>query len=122
MYYDSGSPYTFSPLSESLLSRVNLYENNAWKPSKFSVDLSGFYQLRLTKGIGLRFSVLVFNMFDRLNENAVNSQTGRAYTAIITDADLAAHRSNFNTYEDRVQNPSMFAAPRQVRFGVGLTF
>ena len=43
MYYDSGSPYTFSPLSESLLSRVNLYENNAWKPSKFSVDLSGFY-------------------------------------------------------------------------------
>ncbi|MCA9731188.1 TonB-dependent receptor [candidate division KSB1 bacterium] len=121
-YYDSGSPYTFSPVSEELLSRVNLYENNAWRPSKFSVDLTGYYNVRLTKDVNLKFTLLVFNLFDRLNENSVDSQTGRAYTAIITDADRAAHRSNFNTYEDRVENPSMYSAPRMVKLGMGVTF
>ncbi|KAA3663318.1 MAG: TonB-dependent receptor [Calditrichaeota bacterium] len=121
-FYDSGSPYTFSPVSEELLSRVNLYENNAWRPTKFSVDLTGYYNIKLTEDINLKFTLLVFNLFDRLNENNVDSQTGRAYTAIITDADRAAHRSNFNIYEDRVQNPSMYAAPRMVKLGMGVTF
>lgn len=121
-YFNSGTPYTFEPVSEDLLSRINLYENNAYKPSQVQVDLTGFYNLPLTRGVGLRFSLLVFNVFDRLNEVWVNSQTGRAYTAIITAADLAGHRSNFNDYNDRVRNPSMYSAPRQVRLGVGLTF
>jgi hypothetical protein len=64
----------------------------------------------------------VYNLFDRLNENSVEGQTGRAYTAIIKDTDLANHRSNFNDYYDQIQNPSMFSAPRQIKAGLGIIF
>ncbi len=122
LYFDSGSPYTFSPVAEDLLARVNLYPNNAWKPSKFSTDITAHYTRQITGGIGLRFTAIAFNIFDRLNENGVHARTGRAYRDIITDSERAGHRSNFNTVEDRSQNPSMFAAPRYVKFGVGVTF
>lgn len=61
-------------------------------------------------------------MFDRLNENWVNSQTGRAYTAVIQETDLAGHRSDFNEYEDRIQNPAMYSAPRYVKVSIGIKF
>ena len=38
-YYNSGSPYTFSPIEESILSRVNLYPNNDYRPTKYHADL-----------------------------------------------------------------------------------
>jgi hypothetical protein len=52
----------------------------------------------------------------------VDGQTGRAYTAIIKDTDLAGHRSDFNEYEDRIQNPSMFSSPRMYKIAVGINF
>ena len=52
----------------------------------------------------------------------MDSQTGRAYTAVIKDTDLAGHRSDFNEYEDRIKNPSMFSAPRMAKLAVGINF
>lgn len=121
-YYNSGTPYTWSPIPESILSRMNLYPNNNWKPSTISVDLTSFYDIRLAGNMKLRFTLSVYNLFDRLNEVWVNNQTGHAYTAIIRPTDLASHRSNFNDYEDRIKNPSMYSAPRLVKLGMGLTF
>ena len=69
-----------------------------------------------------RIDLTVYNLLDRLNENWVNGQTGRAYTAIIKDTDLAGHRSDFNDYEDRIKNPSMFSAPRMVKLAIGVQF
>ncbi|MDA9935574.1 TonB-dependent receptor [Candidatus Marinimicrobia bacterium] len=43
-YYNSGSPYTFTPQSESVLSRINLYPNNDYRPEKYSVDCSFYYR------------------------------------------------------------------------------
>jgi hypothetical protein len=52
----------------------------------------------------------------------VDSRTGRAYTAVIKDTDLAGHRSNFNDFEDRIKNPAMFSAPRMIKFSTGINF
>ncbi len=121
-YFNSGVPYTWSPLSENLLARVNLLPNNAKQPSQTSVDLAAYYNLRMVGEVDLRFTLSVYNLFDNLNEVSVNSQTGRAYTAIVTPSDLAAHRSDFNDYYDRVQDPEMYSAPRYVKLGMGVSF
>lgn len=121
-YYDSGTPYSWTPLAENLLSRINLYPNNSAMPGKVSVDMTGFVTRRLFGGAELRLTLNVYNVFDRLNENSVNSRTGRAYSSVITAVERASHRSDFNAYEDRVENPAMYAAPRMVKLGLGVTF
>jgi len=121
-YYNSGSPYTFSPLEESRLSRINLYPNNDYKPARYSADLVTYYDLPVYKDYKVNLRLAVYNLFDRLNEGWVNGSTGRAYTAVIKETDLAGHRSNFNEYIDRVQNPSMFSTPRMVKFSMGVNF
>ena len=121
-YYNSGSPYTFSPQSESVLSRINLYPNNDYRPEKYSVDCSFYYRFKLPGGYNANLDVNFYNLFDRLNEEWVNNQTGRAYTAVIKETDIAAHRSDFNEYEDRVKNPAMFSSPRTIKIGLGVNF
>ena len=121
-YYNSGSPYTFAPQSESVLSRINLYPNNDYRPEKYSVDCSFYYRFKLLGGYNANLDVNIYNLFDRLNEEWVNDQTGRAYTAVIKETDIASHRSDFNDYEDRVKNPSMYSSPRMVKVGIGVNF
>jgi len=121
-YYNSGTPYTFTPQSESVLSRINLYPNNATKPTNTSIDMSLFYNFNLFGKFNGRIDLTVYNLFDRLNEHWVDGQTGRAYTSVIRETDLAGHRSDFNEYIDRVQNPSMYSSPRAVKLAVGVNF
>ncbi|HPG39072.1 MAG TPA: TonB-dependent receptor [bacterium] len=121
-YYDSGTPYTWSPIQESRLSRVNLYPNNATMPSKFRIDCYGYYDYDLVKDMKLRFSLYIVNLLDTKNELVVNGQTGRANDAIIRQVDLTSHHSLFNDYQDRINNPASFEAPRYVKFGIGLVF
>ena len=121
-YYNSGSPYTFSPIEESRLSRINLYPNNDYRPAKYNADLMAYYNMPIYKDYKINFRLAVYNLFDRLNENWVNGGTGRAYTAVIKETDLAGHRSDFNDYEDRIKNPSMFATPRMLKFSMGVNF
>ena len=70
----------------------------------------------------MKLMLLVYNLFDRLNENSVYSSTGRAYSTIIREQDINGHRSNFNDYYDVIKNPAMYAAPRMVRIGLGVEF
>ncbi len=121
-YYNSGSPYTWSPLPESPLSRVNLFPNNAHIPNSTTVDLNAYYNLMSYKGMKYRLTLLVYNLFDQLNDSWVNGTTGRAYSAVIRDIDIASHRSNFNDVWDSVHNPAMYSAPRQVKVGLEVLF
>ncbi|MCF7807480.1 MAG: TonB-dependent receptor [Candidatus Marinimicrobia bacterium] len=121
-YFNSGAPYTFSPQGESILARVNLYPNNDYRPVRYHADLTGYYHLQLVGGIGLKFDLSIYNLFDRLNENWVNGETGRAYTAVVTEAELSNFKSDFSTYEETYQDPSAFSAPRQIKLGMGITF
>ena len=121
-YYNSGTPYTFSPLGESVLSRINLYPNNDYQRAKYQADLTARYSLQLANMAGVNFFLTIYNLFDRLNEEWVNSQTGRAYTDVEENSEILLHRSNFNDYEDVYQNPSMYSTPRMIKFGLELTF
>jgi len=121
-YFNSGAPYTFSPQGESILARVNLYPNNDYRPIRYHADLAAYYNLPLMRGMNLKFDLSIYNLFDRLNENWVNSETGRAYTAIVTDADLSNFKEDFFPYSENYQDPSAFSAPRQIKLGVGLSF
>ena len=121
-YYNSGTPYTFSPQSESILSRINLYPNNAYKPATATVDATLYYNFKLMGRLHCKIDLTIYNLLDRLNENWVDSETGRAYTAVIRETDLAGHRSDYNNYEDCIQNPSMYSAPRAVKLALGINF
>ncbi len=120
--YGSGTPYSLDPLPESTLSGVLLYPNNAKKPSTYSIDLYSYYRLPLTGGTAVKFELYVYNLLDNLNEYGVYGRTGRAYTNIILPSERANHRSDFNTIEDVMHNPSMYGSPRMVKFGVGVSF
>ena len=105
-----------------MLARVNLYPNNATRPSRYSVDLNGYYDFTIMHNLKLRLNLAVYNLLDRLNEENVNAQTGRAYTAIIRPTQIAGYRSNFSEYIDTVHDPSMYSTPRLVKLGLGIVF
>ncbi|MFA4838139.1 MAG: TonB-dependent receptor [Candidatus Neomarinimicrobiota bacterium] len=121
-YYNSGTPYTWQPIAESALQRVNLFPNNAWQPAIFSFDLNGYYNIRITKHVNAQLTLTVYNLLDRLNAAYVNAQTGMPYTAIVRANDIASHRSDFNDYYDRIHNPSMYTTPRILKLGLGINF
>ena len=121
-YYDSGTPFSWSPISNSSLFRINLLPNNSWMPSQFRFDFNGHYKIKITDRFDAKLTLTIYNLFDRLNEVWVNGQTGRAYTAIVRSTDLSGHRSEFNDYYDRVRNPSMYSAPRLAKLSFGINF
>jgi outer membrane receptor protein involved in Fe transport len=121
-YYNSGTTFTWTPLDDSRLALVNLYPNNSYKPANFSADLYAFYDLPLRDRFKLRFSLLVYNLFDAQNELFVDSTTGRANQQIIRETDLILHRSNFNSYQDRINNPGNLSAPREIKLSAGILF
>ncbi len=121
-YYNSGTPYTIAFIERSRLANLNLPPNNDYQPNTFTVDLTAHYSFPLFYDLKGRLTLNVYNVFDRLNDVAVNPETGKAYTAIIEPSELASHRSDFNTYPDRVHDPSMYSAPRRIKLGLGIEF
>ena len=73
-------------------------------------------------GVKPKLDFIVYNLLDRYNEYGVSPETGRSYTAVVSETELLSHRSNFNTYEDRYKDPSMFSAPRHVKVGLTIPF
>lgn len=121
-YFDSGTPFTWEPLDISILDDISFLPNNEYMPSTFSVDMNAHYFLRLRNDMGLKFGLQVYNLLDELNDAWVDSRTGQAYNSIIRDNDLDGHYSDFNDYEDTIHDPSMFEAPRFVKFSMDITF
>ena len=86
------------------------------------MDLQAYYNLFKIGNVEARLTLLAYNILDRLNENSVNSTTGRAYTGIIRPIDILTYRSDFSEYVDVLQNPAMFSAPRSIKVGLGFKF
>ena len=118
-YFNSGTAYTFTPVSESIISNINLLPNNAYKPSNYTLNFSSYYNIQK---LNTRITFEVYNVFDTLNEFGVNSSTGRAYSAIINDADVAGFKNNYTTINDLYQNPAQYGAPRSVKLGLEIRF
>ena len=70
-FLNSGTPYTWDPRRESILARVNLFPNNAYKPARLSVDLKAHYSILQANHAELRLRLLALNVFDRLNDREV---------------------------------------------------
>jgi len=121
-YYNSGTPFTWTPLDNSLLAFVNLYPNNSTIPASGRVDLNGHYDIPLRRRLSLRFSLLVYNLLDAKNELYVDATTGRANQSIVRDVDLINHHSDFTDYYATIYNPAAFSAPREVKFSIGIQF
>jgi outer membrane receptor protein involved in Fe transport len=121
-YYNSGTPYTWDPIAESALKRINLTPNNSSKPPQTSLDLRAFWSIYRVRHVSVRVLCSVYNLLDALNEVSVNSITGRAYSDIVRESQLLDHRSDFNDYYDRIHDPSMYAAPRQIKMGLEVMF
>ena len=121
-YYNSGTPYTYAPVETSILSRINLYENNAYKPKGYSFDLSSYWNIKLIGGFDGQITLNIYNLFDRKNADDVYDDTGQPYTQIVYDSQKNSHRSDFNDYMDRVNDPTHYSTPRQVKIGFGVKF
>ena len=121
-YFNSGTAYTFEPMSESSLAGLNLLPNNSYKPSNLSVDLRAHYSFKLYDKISSRFVISIYNLLDRLNEFSVHNRTGRAYYSIITDSEIATYRSTFSSVQDIYSDPGMFSAPRQIKLSLELRY
>ena len=118
-YFNSGTAFTFTPISENALANINLLPNNAYKPSNYVVNLSSYYNIPVLKA---RITFEVYNLFDALNEYGVNSQTGRAYSAILSDSDIASFKNNYTTIQDTYQDPSQYGAPRSIKIGLEVKY
>jgi outer membrane receptor protein involved in Fe transport len=121
-FYDTGTPYTFSPQTESPLSLINLYQNNDYMPSSFRVDLNAYYAFDLFSDFRAKLYLRIYNLLDRKNPIWVYGDTGQPYTTVVRESQIAQHRSDFNDYYDRVENPTAFAAPREIKLGIGVEF
>lgn len=120
--FNTGRPYSWTPITESPLALINLLPNNEVRPSQFNVDLNVFYNIAKIGNANIRLKLLVYNLFDRLNEYSVNSTTGRAYSGIVRPVDLLTYRSDFSTYYDVLKNPSMYSPPRSIRLGLEINY
>lgn len=121
-YFNSGRPYTFTPVTVSPLAKQTLYPNNSKRPATFSLDLTSHYDFKLKGSSSLRLFVSIYNLLDRKNEIYVNSSTGRAYTAIVYPINIETFRSNYNDIYDSIQNPYMYSTPREIKIGLGYVF
>jgi outer membrane receptor protein involved in Fe transport len=118
----SGSAYTWSPIDQNPLNRVYLFPNNSKKPFHNSFDFKANYDIGQIKNYKVRLTMYVYNLFDKLNENGVNANTGRTNQAIIRPQDRLGYWSDFSTYEESIYSPSNWSAPRLVKLGIGIVF
>ena len=114
-YFNSGTAFSFVPISTNSLAAINLEPNNAYKPSNFTVNLSSYYNI---PKINARITFEVYNLLDALNEYVVNAQTGRSYSAILTESSSLSFRNNYTSIEDTYQDPSHYGAPRSIKVGI----
>ncbi len=123
--YGSGLPYT--PVinqaegSGQDVNRVAL-RNNRRQPSTYTIDLRAFKNVELG-ALDLSFFIKVFNLLDRRNETTVYGQTGRATAtpeALGLPSNSGANR--VNTIQDYLNQPGYYSEPREIQFGVDISF
>jgi len=114
--YGSGLPYTaqFAGVRTS-------FENNARKPSTMKVDMRSYYNFNIS-GIRFALHLNIYNLFDIRNELSVFSDTGRStYTLVPTYTPQLSGRE-YNTLDQYLMSPALFSSPRQIKFGLSVSF
>ncbi len=122
----SALPYTPSTLGYGLDLPGGWWDNIDRKPFQWNVDL------RVSRGFevfGMEFlaNLNIFNVFNHLIENRVNSITGRAGPNAYLPEIASRRYSRINQVGDFTPteadyNPSWYSRPRFIQFGLGLQF
>jgi len=112
----SGLPYT--PSFQELQTAV---ENSQRRPTVATVDL---YAQKYFKLGGLRYGVFlrVYNLFDRLNELEVYTDTGRAGYSLVRFYAGDRRPRGLNTLDEYLLRPDFYSEPRQVVVGASVEF
>ncbi|MCR4438346.1 MAG: TonB-dependent receptor [bacterium] len=114
--FGTGLPYT--PSFQNIQTAV---ENSGRKPLQYNVDLYAYKTFRLGK-LALQLFLRVYNLFDRLNEVEVFTDTGRAGYSLAPVYSGGLRPRGVNTLEQYYVRPDFYSAPRQVQCGVTLEF
>jgi outer membrane receptor for ferrienterochelin and colicin len=112
----SGLPYT--PTLDAI--RIDA-ENSERKPSQMTFDLHAHKDFYFSKDVHATVFLKVYNLFDRLNEILVYSDTGRSTYALYPSVD---HGNEFGRHylKDYLTRPNYYSGPRSVRLGMSLGF
>jgi outer membrane receptor for Fe3+-dicitrate len=119
--FTTGRPYT-----PQIQGQRNAEENSDNKPFQFKTDLQGYYDIVLGSS-RFRLALKVYNLFDRLNENYVHDDTGRAgYSLVPTYAgqSITAHQGDKGVHplEEVIYPPTYYANPRQILVSLSWNF
>ena len=112
--YGSGLPYT--PTYRGLRTS---FENSERKPPTWNVDLRSHYDFTFNR-MRLSLYLLIYNLTDRLNENFVYTDTGRATYTLISTYEGRVYGPN--TLEEYLLRPDYFSPPREIRLGLSVQF
>jgi outer membrane receptor protein involved in Fe transport len=109
--YGTGTPYS----AEIRWTGINVnWRNNRIKPSSLTFDLRGEKVFELY-GTRITSYLMVYNLFDTLNEWGVYGSSGRAGTDLNTQ--FAGDVIGLHSIGDYVTNPGMYSPPRELRLG-----
>lgn len=119
----SGEPYTPSTYrpGTNTLQPATIPLNTLDKPVVYSADIEASKQFRLQ---GFRISVFgrVSNLFDRLNEYGVYSETGRAGYSLYQAEQARTFRGDPELLDLTYTQPYFYGEPRRVTLGLSLSF
>lgn len=110
----SGFPYT--PAIQNL---ETTFENSGRKPMNYTVNLrfsKDFFMGDMRANIFLK----IYNLFDRLNEVDVYSDTGRAGYSLVSHY-LGDRKASVNTLDDWINRPDFYSEPRKILLGLGIS-
>jgi hypothetical protein len=119
--FSTGKPYT-----PTIQGQRNAEENSDRRLFQFTTDLQAYKYFYLGNQ-RLSLSVKVYNLFDRLNEVYVNTDTGRSgYSLVPTYAgqSIAMHADTpgIHSLEERLYPPTNYSNPRQILIGLSWHF
>jgi len=114
--FGTGLPYT--PTFQNIQTAV---ENSARKPVYLNFDLYAYRNVRLGK-LNASLYVRVLNLFDRLNELEVFTDTGRAGYTLAPIYVGGLRPRGLNRLEDYFIRPDFYSAPREVQVGFSVEF
>jgi outer membrane receptor for ferrienterochelin and colicin len=119
--YSTGVPYT--PTIQGLRWAE---ENSGRKPVILSSDLQMFKTINIA-GQEITATLKVYNLFDRLNERYVFTDTGRSTYSLAPTykGDPAEHYPNIvgvHSLDEYLYSPNNYRSPRQILFGLGWSF
>lgn len=119
--FSTGKPYT-----PAVQGQRNAEENSDNKPFQMTTDMQAYYDFYVMKS-RFRVALKIYNLFDRLNENYVHDDTGRAgYSLIPTYAGHAVQEHEdhpaVHPLEEYITPPTYYSNPRQILLSLSWQF